>query len=110
MLRAGLDAAKTPSLKSAWFNALRDVAQTPSTLAWLESVWRKTEAVPGLILAEPDFIALAQELALRGVANSEAILSEQIAHTQNPDRKARMEFVRPSLAGIRRCATPSSPS
>ena len=98
MLRAGLDAAKTPSLKSAWFNTLRDVAQTPSALSWLEAIWRKTETVPGLVLAEPDFITLAQELAVRGVAGSEAILSEQIARTQNPDRKARMEFVRPSLS------------
>jgi aminopeptidase N len=98
MLRGGLDVAKTASLKSAWFNAFRDTAQTPSALAWLESVWRKTETVPGLVLAEPDFITLAQELALRGVRNSEAILTEQIARTQNPDRKSRMEFVRASLS------------
>ncbi|MBA3638992.1 MAG: ERAP1-like C-terminal domain-containing protein, partial [Acidobacteria bacterium] len=97
-LRAGLNAAKTPSLKSAWFNALRDMAQSPSTLSWLESVWRKTETVPGLVLAEPDFITLAQELAVRGVPDGEAILSEQIARTQNPDRKGRMEFVRPALS------------
>jgi hypothetical protein len=25
----------------------------------LERVWRKTETVPGLVLAEPDFISLA---------------------------------------------------
>ncbi len=74
------------------------MAVTPATLTWLESVWKKTETVPGLVLAEPDFITLAQELALRGVPNSEAILSEQIARTQNPDRKERMEFVRPSLS------------
>ena len=98
MLRAGVAAAKTTSLKSAWFNALRDMAQTESTLVWLESVWAKTETVPGLVLAEPDFITLAQELALRGVAGSDRILSEQIARTQNPDRKQRMEFVRPSLS------------
>ncbi|MDQ3489429.1 MAG: M1 family aminopeptidase [Acidobacteriota bacterium] len=98
MLRAGLNAANTPSLKSAWFHALRDTAQTRSTLAWLEAVWKKTETVPGLVLAEPDFITLAQELAVRGVPGSERILSEQIARTQNPDRKARMEFVRPSLS------------
>ena len=98
IMRAGLDAATTPSLKSAWFNALRDMAQTGPTLSWLESVWRKTETVPGLVLAEPDFITLAQELALRGVPNSEAILTEQIARTQNPDRKERMQFVRPSLS------------
>ena len=68
VLRAGLGAAKTPSLKSAWFNALRDVARTPATVAWLESVWRKSETVPGLTLAEPDFIVLALELAVREVA------------------------------------------
>ena len=41
MLRDGLDAAATASLKSAWFSALRDTAQTPETLQWLEKVWRQ---------------------------------------------------------------------
>jgi aminopeptidase N len=98
LLRSGLKAANTQSLKSAWFNALRDVAVTPGTLAWLERIWSKAEAVPGLVLAEPDYITLAQELAVRGVTNAEKILEEQIARTQNPDRKARMVFVRPALA------------
>ncbi|HEY0874293.1 MAG TPA: ERAP1-like C-terminal domain-containing protein, partial [Vicinamibacterales bacterium] len=98
LLRSGLDTAKTPSLKSAWFNALRDVAVTNETLAWLERVWSKAEDVPGLVLAEPDYITLAQELAVRGVPNAEKILQEQIARTQNPDRKARMIFVRPALS------------
>ena len=100
----GLDAARragrgeTASLKSAWFNALRDTAHDASDAGVARAVWRKTEAVPGLVLAEPDFITLAQELAVRGVADGEAILDEQIARTQNPDRKARMIFVRPSLS------------
>jgi aminopeptidase N len=98
VLRAGLDAAKTTSLKSAWFNALRDMAVTPATLAWLERVWRNMETVPGLVLAEPDYITLAQELALRGLPNAEEILEGQIVRTLNPDRKARMIFVRPSLS------------
>jgi len=97
-LRHGLDKADTQSRKAAWFNALRDVATNDSTLEWLERVWRKTEAVPGLELAEPDYITLAQELAVRGVPNAEEILTQQIARTQNPDRKARMEFVRPALS------------
>jgi aminopeptidase N len=98
VLRKGLAAAATSSLKSAWFNALRDVAVTPPTLNWLASVWRKAETVPGLVLAEPDFITLAQELVLRGVPRAEKILDQQIARTLNPDRKARMIFVRPSLS------------
>ena len=43
VLRAGLAAAGSPSLKSAWFSALRDTAQTPETLAWLTRVWKQQE-------------------------------------------------------------------
>ena len=98
VLRAGLAAASTPSLKSAWFSTLRDTALAPPDVQFLERVWRKTEQVPGLVLAEPDYIQLAQALAVRDVKASEEILAEQIARTQNPDRKAQMEFVRPALS------------
>ena len=67
LLKRGLDAAATQSLKSAWFNALRDVALTSDTVGWLERVWKTTDTVPGLTLAEPDFITLALELAVREV-------------------------------------------
>ncbi len=98
LLRDGLGAAATASLKSAWFSALRDTAQTTPTLEWLEKVWRKTEAVPGLILAEPDYINLAQALALRAVPEWKAILDLQEGATKNPDRKAQFAFVRPALS------------
>lgn len=98
LLRSGLRKAGTASLKSAWFNALRDVAVTSETLAWLERVWNQSATIPGLVLAEPDYITLAQELAVRGVPNAEKILDAQIARTENPDRKARMVFVRPALS------------
>ena len=98
VLRAGLKAAATSSLKSAWFSALRDTAATPPTVEWLEHVWRKTEEVPGLVLAEPDYILLAQALAVRSVPDAEEILDAQIAQTKNADRKAQMLFVRPALS------------
>ena len=98
LLRVGLDAAGSSSLKSAWFNALRDIAFTPPTVAWLERVWREDEKVEGLVLSETDFIALAQELAVRGVPNAAKILDEQIARTKNPDRRDRLVFVRPALS------------
>jgi aminopeptidase N len=98
VLRQGLDAAATPSVKSAWFSTLRDVAQTPPTLAWLERVWRRTESVPGLVLEEPDYITLAQQLAVRAVPHWQDILDGQFARIENPDRKARFAFVRPSLS------------
>src|SRR5215204_1308422 len=98
LLRAGLTAAPSASLKSTWFNALRDTASTPSSLQLLERVWRKREEIPGLTLAEPDFITLAQSLAVRGVPAAEEILDAQIARTENPDRKAQITFVRPALS------------
>ncbi len=98
VLRNGLAAAPAQSLKSAWFSALRDIAQTEATLAWLERVWRKTESVPGLTLAEPDYITLALELAVRERAAWQAILDEQFARIENPDRKERFAYVRPALS------------
>jgi aminopeptidase N len=97
-LRDGLDRASTSSLKSAWFAALRDTAQSKDTIAWLERIWRKTETVPGLTLAEPDFITLALRLALLEAPGAEGILDEQLARIENPDRRDRFVFVRPSVS------------
>jgi aminopeptidase N len=108
VLTAGLAAAPTPSLKSAWFAAFRDVAESEGAVSRLERVWRKTEQVPGLTLAEPDYIALALELAVREPTapagrsvprgNWKAILDEQLERIENPDRKARFAYVRPALS------------
>jgi len=97
-LRSGLDAATSSSLKSAWFSALRDTARSESTLIWLERIWQKKEEVRGLILAEPDYITLALELAVRGVPAWQEILDQQLTRIENPDRKARFAFVRPALS------------
>jgi aminopeptidase N len=98
LLRRGLDSASTQSTKSAWFNALRDVALTSETVGWLERIWKTAETVPGLTLAEPDFITLALELAVRDVTDWRQVLEAQAARIQNPDRKAQFEFVRPALS------------
>ena len=98
VLRHGLAAAPTSSLKSVWFSALRDVALTPQTIVWLKRVWRQQEKVPGLTLAELDYIRLAQDLALRDGGNAAAILDQQYALIKNPDRKAQFAFVRPALS------------
>jgi aminopeptidase N len=98
LLRDGLNRAPSSSLKSAWFNALRDTARTSATLAWLERVWGQAEQVPGLTLAEPDYITLALELTVREVPGWQRILDEQQERIQNPDRKAQFEFVKPALS------------
>jgi aminopeptidase N len=105
VLREGLDAARTQSVKAAWFSTLRDTARTPQTLEWLEAVWDQRVVVPGLTLAEPDFIRLALELAVREVPRTPQILEQQRARIENPDRLAQFAFVIPALSadpGVRR--------
>jgi aminopeptidase N len=94
----GLERARTPSLKSAFFGAWRGVVLTPPGVARLERIWKKTETVPGVPLSESEFTALATDLALRGVVNADSILDAQAARITNPDRKARFQFARPALS------------
>jgi len=98
MLRQGIGNAYYSSEKSAWFNTFRDVALTPDGLAWLERVWRREERIPGLTFSETDEINMALELAVRGVPDWKAILSDELDRIQNADRKARFEFVMPALS------------
>jgi aminopeptidase N len=97
-LRAGLTRASTPSLKSAYFGAFRRTVTTSDGVAYLARVWRRQEPIAGLPFAENDFIEMAQDLALRGGPNTDAILAEQHARITNPDRKARFAFVTPALS------------
>ena len=98
LLRDGLGKAKTASLKSAWFSTYRDVVLSGAGLAWVEKVWRREEKIAGLSFAEADEIEMALNLALRAVPGWQQILAAQRDRTQNPDRKARFEFVMPALS------------
>ena len=90
--------AKTPSQKAIWFGALHTDALTPETLTWLRQVWSQQETIPGLPLAETDYTTLALELAVREVNGWSEILATQLTRIENPDRKARFDFVMPALS------------
>jgi aminopeptidase N len=97
-LRSGIDTSKSTSLKAAYFNAFRAAVTTREGVAYLERVWRRQAPIEGLVFAETDYINMAEDLALRGIPATEAILADQQARIVNPDRKARFEFVRPALS------------
>jgi aminopeptidase N len=101
VLRDGLTRAGTPSRKAAWFGALRNTAVSPTTVQWLKLIWEKKESVAGLPLAETDYTALALDLAVRNVDGAPDILRAQLARIENPDRRARFEFVMPALSADR---------
>jgi aminopeptidase N len=98
MLRGGISRAATSSAKSAWFSAFRDIATSSDAVGWVERIWRRSEAIPGLTFAETDEITMALELAVREVPAWNEILQTQLDRTQNPDRKARFAFVMPALS------------
>ncbi|MGM0633252.1 MAG: aminopeptidase, partial [Pseudomonadota bacterium] len=60
--------------------------------------WEQEETVPGLPLREPQFIDLAEALALREIPDAESILDRQEQRIDNPDRLARFRFVRPAFS------------
>ena len=84
-------------MKSTWFGALRNVATTAQTVAWLRALWQRETTIPGLPLVEADETALAYALAVRGVEGEQGLLDAQRDRITNPDRKARFEFVRAPL-------------
>jgi aminopeptidase N len=98
VLRDGVYRSPSTSLKAAWFGALRGVATTPETLAWLTRLWKHDEVLAKLPLSETDEADLALDLAVRDVPDAANILAAQLERFKNPDRKARFAFVMPAVS------------
>ncbi|MDT8339891.1 MAG: M1 family aminopeptidase [Longimicrobiales bacterium] len=98
VLLAGVRSAGSDTGRAAYFQAWTRVVGTPAGVDRLRRIWAGEEEVPGVPLSEAREIQLAEALALRGVADGEAILDAQFARIRNPDRKDRFRFVRPALS------------
>ena len=90
--------AQRETLKATYFAGYRRAARSDDALQRLRRIWEQEEVIPGLTLAERDYSALAQELALREVEDAGLILERQLERIENPDRKARFQFAIPSLS------------
>ena len=97
VLLTRLTASPSPTMKGVCFGAFRAIASTPAASVLLERLWRGTEQLPGLPLAETDRAALALDLALRS-PKGDAILAEQRERFESADRRARFEFVSPAAS------------
>jgi aminopeptidase N len=97
VLWEGVMSDRPRTARTAFLGAWRSVALTPRAVARMERLWRGSETVPGVPLAEAELTALATALAVRGVEAWREILDEQERRITNPDRQARFRFVRPSL-------------
>ena len=97
-LWSGVANSSTSTLQAAYFRAWRSSVLTNAGVERMRRIWAENEDVPGVTLSEPDFTALAEELAVRGVTGGEAMLAQQAGRIENPDRLARFTFLRPALS------------
>jgi aminopeptidase N len=87
-------AVQAPSHKATFFDGWRALASTPEALVRMERVWDGSDSIPGLPLAERDLTALALNLALHRHPDATRILDAQATRIENPDRRARFDFIR----------------
>ena len=98
ILKRHMNEATTVTNRSMYFRSLRSIILSENGYNWLKSIWMKADSIKGLTLSERDYITIASELALRGKDDNQKILTAQLDRISNPDRKARFEFIIPSLS------------
>jgi aminopeptidase N len=91
-------ATPSPTLKSTLFKGYTAVAGTRPAIEKLYQVWEGTLEIPGLPLAEQDYMRLAWELAVRRVDGYEELLDRQQDRIENPDRRKEFAFIRPAVS------------
>jgi aminopeptidase N len=94
-----MEDADNTSLKATYFSTYSTVFSTATGVNRIRRIWDGDLSIEGLPLAERDFTRMAQQLALRGVPDTEEILAAQLERVGNPDRKASFEFSMPALSG-----------
>ncbi|MFT4823735.1 MAG: aminopeptidase N [Halioglobus sp.] len=92
-----LDQQVASSVKT-FFNAYAAIVSSPAGLKNLYDVWTGKLSPTLLKLAENDYIALAELLAIRLPESSEAIVATQLKRIENPDNRRRFEFIAPTLS------------
>ncbi len=86
------------SKKKIFFDAFADVVISPQRVRSVLDIWSGALIVDGLPLAENDYIALAQILAVKMPGMAGEIFSTQLARTENPDNQRKLAFIAPSLS------------
>lgn len=83
--------------KKLLFRLYQNIALSSEARDRLYAIWRDQKAPAGVTLTEDDYTSLALALAVRDYP-ADGILAKQLARIKNPDRKKRLEFMRPALS------------
>ena len=79
------------------FRNLMHLFTRPETAEALYTLWQERAPWPGLTLSEDDYTTLSLELAIRLPERYERLRSSQRNHIDNADRRARFDFIFPSV-------------
>lgn len=89
---------KNNEVKSTYFQTLVSIFISKKFTDKFYHIWKKQENIGGLKITETDYSTIAIELSLRDYPGSDKILLEQLERISDPDRKAKMRFIMPSVS------------
>jgi aminopeptidase N len=90
--------ADQPNEKKLLFLAYAGISLTRSAQDTVYAVWNSKKPPEGVKLSEDDYTGLAAGLALRTYPGYQQVLQAQEKRIQNPDRRARFEYLQPALS------------
>ncbi|HSR54459.1 MAG TPA: M1 family aminopeptidase [Acidobacteriota bacterium] len=96
MLWGSMETAEDPSLKKTFFDGYSDIALTPQALQRLAKLVDEQQSPRGLTLSPADYTSLALMLAVQEAPGWRARLDQQSERLENPERRQRLEFIRPA--------------
>ena len=95
------DLARTPDIpgqiRLSAFRKLVHLHADPGTDEELFALWKDRKPYPGLIVTAEDYTTLSLELAIRRPQDAASLRDVQRERIDNPDRRARFDFVFPSV-------------
>ena len=83
--------------KKILFRTFQNIALTKESFDTLYQIWKTQTPPPGVKLNEEEYTSLALSLAVKQHPDT-AILTVQQNRITNPDRKQRLEFLKPALS------------
>jgi len=89
---------KNKGIKSSVFKTYASCATSDAALENLYLIWNKQLEMEGLNLSENDYTTICFELVVKGYHKSQRIMEEQYTRINDPERKARFEFIKPALS------------
>ncbi len=90
--------AASSSARGAYLDAWRSIALSTGAVTRMRALWSGDDSIPGLPLSERDRTDLALALAVREAPGWAEVLRRQRDDIDNPDRRARFDFLLPAVS------------